>query len=82
MTDLEKSIQQSLLLYVNAKQAASSALSLTDWTQIPNSGLTSDCVAKFEKYRESIRVIRVDADAENKPPSNFTWPSIPTEEWS
>ena len=82
MTDLEKSIQQSLLLYVNAKQAASSALTLTDWTQIPNSGLTSDCVTKFTTYRNSIRAIRLDKDAENKPPSDFTWPNLPTEEWS
>ena len=48
----------------------------TDWTQIPNSGLTSDCVALFKTYRASIRNIR------RTNPANPTWPDAPTEEWS
>ena len=48
----------------------------SDWTQLPNSGLTSDCVAAFATYRASIRTIR------KTNPSSPTWPDAPTEEWS
>ena len=48
----------------------------TDWTQLPDSGLTSDCVAAFKTYRASIRTIR------KTNPNNPTWPDTPTEEWS
>tara|TARA_B100000085_G_scaffold78605_1_gene70685 strand:- start:1216 stop:1449 length:234 start_codon:yes stop_codon:yes gene_type:complete len=56
--------------------AAQALLDATDWTQIPNSGLTDDCVTAFATYRESLRVIR----KEN--PTNPTWPDAPSEEWS
>jgi len=48
----------------------------TDWTQLPDSGLTSDCVASFATYRASIRTIR------KTNPANPTWPDAPEEEWS
>ena len=48
----------------------------SDWTQLPDSGLTSDCVAAFATYRASIRTIR------KTNPSSPTWPDAPTEEWS
>ena len=48
----------------------------SDWTQLPDSGLTSDCVAAFKTYRASIRTIR------KTNPSSPTWPDAPTEEWS
>lgn len=48
----------------------------TDWTQLPDSGLTDACVALFATYRASIRTIRKNN------PSNPTWPDAPTEEWS
>lgn len=48
----------------------------TDWTQIPNNGLTADCVTAFNTYRASIRVIR------KTNPANPTWPDAPEEEWS
>ena len=48
----------------------------TDWTQIPNSGLTDDCVAAFNTYRTAIRTIR------KTNPSSPTWPDAPTEESS
>tara|TARA_B100001093_G_scaffold190756_1_gene183288 strand:+ start:623 stop:856 length:234 start_codon:yes stop_codon:yes gene_type:complete len=51
-------------------------LQQTDWTQIPNSGLTDACVAAFVTYRASIRTIR------KTNPSDPTWPDAPTEEWS
>jgi len=56
--------------------AADRILSKTDWTQIPNSGLTDACVAAFATYRASIRTIR------QTNPDNPTWPDAPTEEWS
>ena len=59
----------------NAISTAEAILKATDWTQIPNSGLTSACVTAFDTYRASIRAIR-------KNPSNPTWPDAPTEEWS
>ena len=57
-------------------QTAEELLRRTDWTQLPDSGLTSDCVAAFATYRASIRTIR------RTNPSNPTWPDAPTEEWS
>jgi hypothetical protein len=55
---------------------ASSLLKATDWTQLADSGLTSDCVAAFKTYRASIRTIR------KTNPDSPTWPDAPTEEWS
>ena len=51
-------------------------LQASDWTQIPNNGLTADCVTAFNTYRASIRTIR------KTNPSNPTWPDAPKEEWS
>ena len=77
-----KDLANRIAFSPNAEAAAEMALTGTDWTQIPNSGLTSDCVDNFATFRSAIRIIRREKDAENKPPSDFTWPSIPTEEWS
>ena len=38
----------------NAEAAAEMALTVTDWTQIPNSGLTSDCVDNFATFRSAV----------------------------
>lgn len=57
------------------KFTAESILQATDWTQLPDSGLTSDCVELFATYRASIRTIR------KTNPDNPTWPDAPTEEW-
>jgi len=56
--------------------AADKLLSKTDWTQLPDSGLTDSCVALFKTYRASIRTIR------RTNPDSPTWPNVPTEEWS
>tara|TARA_R100000322_G_scaffold59284_2_gene36481 strand:- start:1766 stop:1987 length:222 start_codon:yes stop_codon:yes gene_type:complete len=66
----------------NAKAAAQDVLLSTDWTQLPNSGLTSDCVTKFATYRSAVRVIRQDNNSIEKQTSDYTWPTVPTEEWS
>ena len=55
---------------------AEELLKRTDWTQLPDSGLTSDCVALFKTYRASIRTIR------KTDPKDVTWPNAPKEEWS
>ena len=60
----------------DTEQAADRILLKTDWTQLADSGLTSDCVAAFATYRASIRTIRQTS------PDNPTWPDAPTEEWS
>ena len=57
------------------KYTAEAILNATDWTQLPDSGLTDACVALFATYRASIRTIRKNN------PSNPTWPDAPTEEW-
>jgi len=61
---------------VDVVGTADAILKASDWTQLPDSGLTDDCVALFATYRQAIRVIR----KEN--PSDPTWPNSPTEEWS
>jgi len=61
---------------VDIQSTASEILRLSDWTQLADSGLTSDCVAAFKTYRASIRIIR------RTNPSSPTWPDAPTEEWS
>ena len=58
------------------KKAAQRLLDATDWTQLPDSGLTADCVTAFATYRASIRTIRQTT------PDNPTWPDAPAEEWS
>ena len=78
MTDLTTRI----LAAPNAQTAAELALAATDWTQLPNSSLTSDCVAAFATYRSAVRVIRRDNGATNAHPSDYTWPSVPTEDWA
>jgi len=55
---------------------ADAILKASDWTQLPDSGLTDACVALFATYRASIRTIR------QTNPDNPTWPDAPTEEWS
>ena len=55
---------------------AEAILKASDWTQLPDSGLTDACVALFATYRASIRTIR------QTNPDNPTWPDAPTEEWS
>tara|TARA_B100002019_G_scaffold291309_1_gene311125 strand:- start:1421 stop:1648 length:228 start_codon:yes stop_codon:yes gene_type:complete len=60
----------------DVEETANSILQASDWTQLPDSGLTDNCVALFKTYRASIRTIR------RTNPSNPTWPDAPTEEWS
>ena len=55
---------------------AEAILKATDWTQLPDSGLTANCVTAFAAYRASIRTIR------QTNPDNPTWPDSPAEEWS
>jgi Phage tail assembly chaperone protein len=44
----------------------------TDWTQLPDVGLTSDCKAVFAEKRQELRDVDLD---------NPVWPEMPTEEW-
>jgi len=65
-----------LASYSDSKIMAGHILEASDWTQLPDSGLTDACVAAFATYRASIRTIR------QTNPDNPTWPDAPTEEWS
>lgn len=67
---------------MNSKVIADEILRNTDWTQIPNSGLTSDCVTEFATYRKSIRAIRQKKDADMSNPNDEKWPETPKEVWS
>ncbi len=58
------------------KDTADALLQASDWTQIPNNGLTDSCQTLFTTYRTSIRAIRQSDSA------SPTWPNAPTEEWS
>lgn len=60
----------------NSKTIAQHLLDISDWTQLSDSGLTSNCVADFVTYRSLLRTIR------KTNPSSPTWPTAPTEEWS
>jgi hypothetical protein len=70
------------IIYIDAdnvldvQRTATKILKATDWTQLPDSGLTDACVALFATYRASIRTIRQTT------PANPTWPDAPAEEWS
>ena len=77
-----KDLANQIAFSPNAEAAAEMALAGTDWTQIPNNGLTNDCVAAFATYRNAVRVIRRDNDAIKKSPADYTWPSVPTEDWA
>lgn len=66
----------------NSKDVAQRLLRETDWTQIPNSGLTDACVTAFDTYRDALRVIRKRSDSNTSDPASETWPTAPTEEWS
>lgn len=61
---------------LDVRRTALLILQASDWTQLPDSGLTDACVALFATYRASIRNIR------QTNPDNPTWPDAPTEEWS
>jgi len=61
---------------LDVKGTAGFILQETDWTQLADCGLTSDCVALFKTYRTAIRTIR------KTNPASPTWPDTPTEEWS
>ena len=69
-------IYQMDLTTVDVVKTANFLLEATDWTQLPDSGLTADCVTAFATYRASIRTIR------QTNPDNPTWPDAPAEEWS
>ena len=57
-------------------------LNQTDWTQLSDSGLTSDCVTAWATYRTAIRVIRRRDDALNSKPVDETWPEVPSMKWT
>ena len=54
-------------------RTANAILQASDWTQIPDNGLTADCVAEFKTYRAAIRTIR------KTNPASPTWPDAPNE---
>lgn len=50
-------------------------LAATDWTQLPDVGLTTDNVIEWRTHRTALRAIA------KSPTANPTWPTEPTEEY-
>ena len=57
-------------------------LNQTDWTQLSDSGLTSDCVTAWATYRAAIRIIRRRDNALDSYPADETWPEVPSMKWT
>ena len=55
------------------KHTADALLQASDWTQLSDSGLTTDCVEAFKTYRAAIRAIR------KTNPTSPNWPDAPNE---
>lgn len=72
----EKEARTLTINISDAKDKAQDILNNTDWTQLPNSGLTEACAAAFVAYRAEVRVIR-QSDAVPE-----TWPVAPVMEWA
>tara|TARA_R100000900_G_scaffold131904_1_gene108246 strand:+ start:157 stop:402 length:246 start_codon:yes stop_codon:yes gene_type:complete len=62
--------------YASNEALSQAILDATDWTQLPDSGLTDSCKASFVTYRAAIRTIR------QTNPASPTWPDAPTEDFS
>ena len=67
---------------MSSYEVAERILKQTDWTQLSDSGLTSDCVTAWATYRAAIRVIRRRDDALNSKPVDETWPEVPSMKWT
>ena len=52
-------------------------LNQTDWTQLSDSGLTSDCVTAWATYRTKLRDIPKD-QKDKTTYASITWPSEPS----
>lgn len=59
------------------KITAISMLRSTDWTQLPDSGLSTSCVNAFSAYRLFARNF-----LQNPTSGNISWPEIPAEEYA
>ena len=71
----EKTVRAETNLIADNKEQAQAILNSTDWTQIPNSGLSETSITAFMNYRNSIRLIRMNNSA------TVDWPIRPVEEW-
>lgn len=71
----EKSVRYNAELVREARDTAQARLVSTDWTQIPNCGLTLQCVAEYTMYRSELRALRI------APVANPEWPVEPTKTW-
>ena len=67
---------------MSSYEVAERILKKTDWTQLSDSGLTSDCVTAWKTYRAAIRVIRRRDNAMNSSPADETWPEVPSMKWT
>ena len=56
------------------KQRASDLLAESDWTQLPDAGLSN--AAEFKEYRAKLRVIAIDP-----PATLIEWPDRPRSVW-
>jgi len=67
---------------MSSYEVAERILNQTDWTQLSDSGLTSDCITAWATYRAAIRVIRRRDNALDSYPADETWPEVPSMKWT
>jgi len=80
VNDYLKKIQDSNVsetdLGVYARGARNELIAITDWTQLPDNGLSEELREEWANYRQNLR------DIPNQPgfPKSIVWPKNPTED--
>ncbi len=65
---------QELQAYKEFRTQRNQALLMSDWTQLPDAGLSDEAVAEWRKHRQELR----DLPTKVKYPEPFDWPQSPT----
>ena len=69
-------VQDDAAVCASLKSQAADLLSASDFSQLPDVGLTSDCVALWKSYRATVRAIH------HSPTATATFPTAPTNVWN
>lgn len=69
-------VKDLTLFWENIRYERNSVLSRSDWTQLPDSGLSDDTKTAWQTYRQALRNLpSTYSSAESE--EDITWPSIP-----
>jgi hypothetical protein len=63
-----------LALY--ARKARNELIQNTDWTQLPDNGLTQEKREEWTNYRQALRVLTEQSGF----PRSIVWPTVPTKD--